>query len=201
MTSKLVVSPEDNRPYPEALPRKQTGKGRPKGKSLILTDTTEKQRIESQKLGKASKGVKKVTRVFNPKVVKKKLTYPSSSELDVDEPDNLCADEGLSDEDFADLEDADNKNIVVGCFILVKICSKKTVKYFAAEIISLSECFYEVKYLMKDVNSQKFTRQDPETYELEKMMFFLSCLTRFRLVDRKGNYRSYPLELICHILK
>jgi len=49
--SKLV-SPEDIRPFPKALPRKDSRKGRPKGKSLILTDTPEKDRIEKEKATK-----------------------------------------------------------------------------------------------------------------------------------------------------
>lgn len=35
LTNRLIVSAEEIRPYPKALPRKQTRKGRPKGKSLI----------------------------------------------------------------------------------------------------------------------------------------------------------------------
>lgn len=73
---------------------------------------------------------------------------------------------GLSKEDFADLEDPENVNIDVGCFILVKISSKKIVKYFAAEVTLIRD--YEVKYLKKNINPQKFTRHEPQTYELDK---------------------------------
>lgn len=50
LTNRLIVSLEEIRPYPKALPRKQTRKGRPKGKSLIFTDIPEKELIEAQKL-------------------------------------------------------------------------------------------------------------------------------------------------------
>ncbi|KAK9686074.1 hypothetical protein QE152_g37471 [Popillia japonica] len=44
-----VVSPEIVRPHPNAELRKSTNKGRAKGKSRILTDTSEKQAIEADK--------------------------------------------------------------------------------------------------------------------------------------------------------
>lgn len=44
-----TVLPEDVRPFPKAQPRKETQKGRPKGKSRILTDTPEKQLLEAAK--------------------------------------------------------------------------------------------------------------------------------------------------------
>lgn len=59
LTNRLIVSPEEIRPYPKALPRKQTREGRPKGKLLILTDTPEKERIEVQKLEQTLKGQKR----------------------------------------------------------------------------------------------------------------------------------------------
>lgn len=85
------MSPEEIRPYPKALPRKQTGKGRPKGKSLILNDTPKKERIEAQKLEQTLKGQKRP----KSKNVKKKLAYLSSSESDVDDPETVCDDLGL----------------------------------------------------------------------------------------------------------
>lgn len=54
-------------------------------------------------------------------------------------------------------------------FLLVIISSKKTVKYFAAEVTASKDDYYDVKYLKKDkVYTQRFTHHDPQTYELDK---------------------------------
>ena len=63
-TTKLRVcnmaykSPGDILPLPKALERRQTGKIR-KGRSLILTDTLEKKRLEREAKEKESKNQKK----------------------------------------------------------------------------------------------------------------------------------------------
>lgn len=57
-TSALSIgkfSPEDIGPFPKAAPRKLTRKGRPKGKSCILTDTPEKTCIEVEKSARLKK--------------------------------------------------------------------------------------------------------------------------------------------------
>ena len=52
--SYSFVSPEDIRGYPKAAPRKESGRGRKRGRSMIATDTLEKEgfaegRSKSQK--------------------------------------------------------------------------------------------------------------------------------------------------------
>jgi len=47
-----IISPHMVRPYPKAGPRKEVTKGRKKGKSRILTETSEKEEIEKQQMNK-----------------------------------------------------------------------------------------------------------------------------------------------------
>lgn len=54
-TSTALISPSMIRPHPKAARRKNTRKGREKGRSRILTDTPEKLLIEEQKQAKARK--------------------------------------------------------------------------------------------------------------------------------------------------
>ncbi|XP_046393584.1 uncharacterized protein LOC124161317 [Ischnura elegans] len=57
-----TISPVMIRPFPKALPRKGTSKGRAKGKSRILTDTPNKEEIAAQKTSGISKKKKPVKR-------------------------------------------------------------------------------------------------------------------------------------------
>ena len=50
LQSQHTVTPESVRPYPKALPRKKTNKGRKSGKSKILTDTPEREEIKKSYL-------------------------------------------------------------------------------------------------------------------------------------------------------
>lgn len=75
---------------------------------------------------------------------------------------------GQSDEDFDDLKDPDFKKIKPGVFILVQIQGKTYVKHFVAEVLEVGDTFLKVQYLKKDMNSQKFTREDKTVCELDK---------------------------------
>ena len=50
----------------------------------------------------------------------------------------------------------------------MKFAGKKSIKYLDAEIIFIFDDVYEIKYLKRDLNSQKFTREDPTNYEVDK---------------------------------
>lgn len=65
--SSNLVSPEELRPYPKAQPRKENKKGRPKGKSCILTLTPIKIQIEKEKTEKAEKSAEKTMKVADKK--------------------------------------------------------------------------------------------------------------------------------------
>lgn len=166
--SPNIVTPEQIRPYPKALPRKQIHRGRPKGKSCILTDTPEKNRIEMEKAKSTLKKMKQSKTVQLPTKSAKKSPYYYSTDSEDEDIDDLFEESGLSEEDFGELEDPDNVNIQIGSFVLVKFAGKKSIKYFIAEIISITDNVYEVQYLKRDPNSQKFKREDPTVYEVDK---------------------------------
>lgn len=187
MKDITIVSPEVIRPYPKAMPRKQTRKGRAKGKSCILTDTPEKARIEQEKIAKDLKKMEKelkkmkkqeqalkkpATKLSDNKKVKKVLFFrpndPSSSDSDEDFDEDLCQNESDMSEDFVDLEDPDHTKIEVGSFVLIRMLGKKSSKHFVAEVFGKDCGVYEVKYLKKDLDSQKFTFVDPIRYEVDE---------------------------------
>ncbi|KAF2882061.1 hypothetical protein ILUMI_24109 [Ignelater luminosus] len=50
----VSVTSEQIRPFPKALPRKPSDRGRKPGRCMIVTDTSEKQSIEKRKVRKPS---------------------------------------------------------------------------------------------------------------------------------------------------
>lgn len=58
-------------------------------------------------------------------------------------------------------------NIEIGVCVLMKFSGKKNAKYFVPEIIFISD-IYGVKYLKRDLTSQKFAKEDPTTNEVDK---------------------------------
>lgn len=70
--SSNLVSPEELRPYPKAQPQKESKKGRPKGKSCILTLTPIKIQIE-KKAEKAKKAAEKAVKIAEKGEKKKNI--------------------------------------------------------------------------------------------------------------------------------
>lgn len=156
-TSEVVgVSPEMIRPHPKAPPRKISNSGRPKGKSRILTDTPEKNAIEDLARKKEAKRLKK------PKIkaVQRKLAFQQDSsdsgaenEFEIESTDSEC-------DLFSELRELDEDAHETDCieegdFILTKICGKKTVKHYVAEVVTVkSQALYVVKYFKKIENDQ-----------------------------------------------
>lgn len=100
-----LVLPEDVRPFPTAQQRKETQKGRPKGKSRILTDTPEKQLLEAAKMKNTSKPrLKNRKKACEPclKKAKKKIFQPeddsSESEVEISSGESVLSDDSRPDE-------------------------------------------------------------------------------------------------------
>ncbi|KAK2710598.1 hypothetical protein QYM36_011951 [Artemia franciscana] len=71
-----ALTPEDVRPYPKALLRKQSNRGgRKKGASRVLTDTPEKDKIEAAMMAKKAKQDEKDAKA---RLVKKNMKKPTS---------------------------------------------------------------------------------------------------------------------------
>ena len=73
----------------------------------------------------------------------------------------------LPSQNFEVLEDPDFEKIQHGVFILAQIQDKCNVKHIAAEVPEVGYKFLKIQYLKKNMNSQRFTREDKTVYELD----------------------------------
>lgn len=197
-TSKLLISPAIIRPHPKAAPRKSSNRGRPKGRSCILTDTPEKNRIEELKMAQ-SKKIKKVE--FLGK--KKKLLQSSSSESETEM--NITSGESeYSSEDFDDEnnqpETPSLENINKGMFMIVQLRGKKSIKKFVAEVVDITNENFGVKYLKRVTGTEKFYRAEDTIYDVAKEDVVLLLPTPLDIVGstRQSQYITFSLNLSCH---
>lgn len=156
----IVITPESVRPYPKAAPRvskDNKSKGREKGKTRILTDTPEKDRlvlIEKEKAEKEKKKEEKEERkrkkLFEfdqshtrPKPKKLKSRTQKNVVLDAstsEEEQSISSGESnldldLSEEELEELiSNVNSSTLGLNDFVLVKFLGKKTVKYFIGQI-------------------------------------------------------------------
>ncbi|KAH9632634.1 hypothetical protein HF086_004752 [Spodoptera exigua] len=70
--STVVITPEAVKPFPRALPRKESNKGRKTGKSRILTNTPEKDEIQKAYLERQARLKKSQEKVLNKRRAKTK---------------------------------------------------------------------------------------------------------------------------------
>ena len=128
------VSPADLIPIPKAPPRKMTTKGRPKGKTLILTNTPVRDEIAERHREKASKPAKRTKakaslfRNDNPK--KAKVRTNESDDCDSDF-DVLLQD---SDSDVNEVQEP-----IEGDFVIVSVSGKSRKQNYIARIDRLNE--------------------------------------------------------------
>ncbi|XP_054286972.1 uncharacterized protein LOC129002892 [Macrosteles quadrilineatus] len=185
-TLKTAVSPEQVRPFPRSERKKSINKGRKKGKSCVLTDTPEKNRIEQEvrlKLMKKEKAQCRSKRKIDlslsvkkdlKKNKKNKILKPrdliGSFESDSEEVDDveLCDDGGFSP--FSESSDSepegtgekvehDGRNVNINDFVLVKLAGKKVIKYFVAQVsekIGLTD--FTVSFLKRKDYTYKFVK-------------------------------------------
>lgn len=155
-TNDAFITPEAIQPFPKAMPRKSSIRGRKKGSSRILTDSPEKDTLEKEYMEKQVKEKKKLQMTEKKQSVKRKVFEESSdSEISIN----------YNDSDTNDFEEAE-ENIVEedingfykkGNYVLVKFETKKTRKYAAGEILDvLSDNEYTVKFLKKKFDSFHF---------------------------------------------
>lgn len=166
-SGNMHLSPEFIRPFPKAKPRKFGSRGgkRP-GRCRILTDTPEKQEIEEQEAIKNRKNeVKKKPNV------KRKLREKSSSSSSQEEV--LESDDSLEDVEWGLREESEKEeeldtNLKENDYVLVKLCSKKTCRFYVAKIIEHSDgkCQTAVKYLKKKAGN-KFICDDETVYDIQ----------------------------------
>lgn len=173
------VSPSKIRPYPKASERKASRKGPPKRKSIVATDTPERDEIAQKKLKKNRSEID----LKNIEKAKKKVMSDSSS----DEEEVIYKDSS-SDLDLEqdDDEDEDLTKLEVQSFIVCKVFGKKSVRHYAAKIEEVVLDGYNVKFLKKQVASNRFrfSEEPPAFVSYEEVILKLPN----PLTDRSARY-------------
>lgn len=153
-TSGNFLTPEQVRPYPKAEQRKNTRKNIRKGKCMIATDTPEKTEIQMRKM-KKSNSEQEVNSTDKTKAVKKKVFQEESSE----EEEEIELNDSSDDEIFGNEEDAsgDVRKLEKGSFVIAQVKGKASVRNYAAEILEPDFGGYNVKFLKRQIPSNRFT--------------------------------------------
>lgn len=146
--SIFFISPEQICPFPKAKPRKLSKNGgRKRGKSMIATDTPEKEALEEKERNRNKKKVKtikkKVFEESSDEEVGEVITKDSSSEWEEIEEGDVCT---------------NSEAAVEGDFIVVKVSSKKgkfSMNYVARVEKKMQEGF-EVKFFKRLTPSNRF---------------------------------------------
>lgn len=166
-SSEVHVTPQQIRPYPKSAARKIINKrGRKPGKCRIVTDTPEKAEIE---LMHEMRQNKKKAQEKKQERVKKVLQFNNSSSSEVDYETE--SESSLDDVEFGIDEIANDKQeetLNVQDFVLVKIASKKTIKFYIALITEINSDVINVRYLKKNKLSGKFLFGEEKIYELPR---------------------------------
>lgn len=146
-SNAFVVSPENILPYPKANQRKTDGvQKRKRGRTMVATDTPNKNEIEASYLAKIEKKnrveekkkVRKSLFVNRPKskaihVKKKKQTIPTDSETSNSEESLLYSSESELESDIPF-----GSEISIGDWLIVKFCGKKQIKRFVGQVLERS---------------------------------------------------------------
>ncbi|KAJ8940695.1 hypothetical protein NQ314_010630 [Rhamnusium bicolor] len=151
LSNKVILIPEQIKPYPKAQPRVKKINSR-QGKSRIYTSTPEKQRIEEilkakeEKLAKLKKNVEPVKK-------KLKLVESSSEEDSISELSLSDSVGDISEEEFPLL--CDDEELNLKDFVLVQFCTKKTKLHYIGciqRIINRDEL--EINFLRRKGNKE-----------------------------------------------
>ena len=177
---QLHVSPRDIRPFPKAAPRKETVKGRKRGKCMIATDSPEKFEIEqklkkrnetkAQKKIKFAKESSKAPKI-NVKKARKETTEDQSSDEDVVETQHLLTEElnkssDFSEDEFDDPEvDFVDKFPEQGDFVVIGIDPIRGSKvHYVGRLISDvdEDNEFQVSYLRKSLKGRSNSFHFPD---------------------------------------
>lgn len=178
---EAFVAPSEIAPYPKAPERKLTNKGPARKKSIIATDTPEREEILQKKRKKQTPPVNKT----KLQAAKRKIVSDSSSE---EEEVNVVYEDSSSDLNLEedDEELTDLQELPAGNFIICKVHGKKTVRNYAAKIEKTAVGGYEVRFLQKQVASNRFKL----TNESEAFVPYEDVVTKLPspLPDKSARY-------------
>ena len=161
-------SPEDIRGFPKAKPRKTGQRRRPKGRTMIATDTPERQELQNKRKPKDIKGTKSKRALFqddNSDVDESEMILQDSSD-----DENCDQSELIPEPELVDFEDLE-RSPTSGDYILVEFEAKKKI-YYIGKVLSCEdespEC--EVMFLRKSlkVENKFVTPTVPDISFIEK---------------------------------
>lgn len=174
-TSPTLISPAIIRPHPKAEPRKETRRGRQKGRSRILTDTPEKQEIENIKakkhvstkfnqtesinLLKKNRFVNK-NRFNNAKKIKRRILSETETSEDSTNYSPSDTSEGASDNDSEDenlqAEHVNKENYNIEDYVIFVYEGS----YFVGKVESISEEGVLLKSMQKSLKNWKWPEKE-----------------------------------------
>lgn len=157
------VSPEQLNPYPKAKPRKLGKGGRKRGRSMIATDTPEKEELELKERVKMAKKAK----VVKKKVFEKKKTVFEEDSSDEDMGEVIMKDSSSEWEEEAESDEClrSGNDAVEDDFLIVKVPSKKGkfAMNYVAKVKSKLRDGLEVKFYRRLLPSNRFQPTAEET--------------------------------------
>lgn len=154
--TESFVTPDEIRGYPKADARKNTQKGRKRGRSIIATDTPEKKIIEARPASKGRMMAMQSTSAQHKKKATNRSLFDDEDTSDEDVFDELELRDS-SDEDFWDLQ-ADpsgfeelHRDPLVGDYVLIEFKNDKRNVYFIGNVTQRKddENDVEVSFLRK----------------------------------------------------
>lgn len=183
-SSEKSLTPEDIRPFPKAGPRKESNRGRRKGRTRIVTSTPEKaeaERVAADKLKKKMLQNKKATLFTAKKKRSHESSESSSEEMAIplqDSDDDISISSSTSDVSLKEINWVEESvKIEKGDFVLVKFCTKKSVVYYAGKIHNSDSDEFEVQFMRKKLGCKfVFPEQEDISY-VEKRDIILKLPT------------------------
>lgn len=150
--STTFSGPGELRGYPKAKGRKNNQKGRRKGRSMIATDTPEKNELAEVAQKKLKKKCVTPKRLFNNAPETSSDEEPVLSEHSTDNEIDLLQ---VDPTGFEELE----RDAIEGDFVLVEFSGKSKVIYYVGKIIKDRDLDgeYEISYLRNLNQTKKFT--------------------------------------------
>lgn len=182
---KSFITPEAIKPFPKAAARKESNRGRKRGRCIIATDTPEKLLIEEKKKQKENRK----TAVKKKEQVKRKCLQ---EELSEEENETIVYNDNSSDDSvfYESEEETSIEDIKKGSYIIANVFGKLPGvprKYVAI----IDEKFlkgYEVRFLKRHLPSNRFsfTEEPPATVYFKDVVTVLPNPSK----DQRARFRD-----------
>lgn len=152
---KKFTSPDMFRGYPKAQPRKQSNRGRKRGKAMVATSTPELKRIQAEETARHGKKAKKVKKSLF-------LNPDSDSDMDIDvstavfSSSSSDSDGEPGDDDSLKLQNVGN--VCIDDFVLCEFLGKARTCYYVGKVVENvdSDGDIAVQFYKRQANSISF---------------------------------------------